>query len=63
MNNQTQPYKGYVGSIEFSEESGVFYGKVLKIRDLVSYEADTHEEMQKSFEEAVDDYIELFTAG
>ena len=26
MNNTIQ-YKGYVGSIEFSEEDGTFYGK------------------------------------
>lgn len=28
MNNTIQ-YKGYVGSIEFSEEDKIFYGKVL----------------------------------
>ena len=27
MNNTIQ-YKGYVGSVEFSEEDGIFYGKV-----------------------------------
>ena len=30
-------YKGYVGSVEFSETDGVFYGKVQGIRSLVSY--------------------------
>ena len=28
MNNTIQ-YKGYVGSVEFSEEDGIFYGKVM----------------------------------
>ena len=37
MNNTIQ-YKGYVGSVEFSEEDGIFYGKVLGIRSLISYE-------------------------
>jgi ABC-2 type transport system ATP-binding protein len=31
-------YKGYVGSVEFSENDGVFYGKVQGIRSLISYE-------------------------
>ena len=31
-------YKGYVGSIEFSESDGVFIGKVQNIRSLISYE-------------------------
>ena len=33
MNNTIQ-YKGYVGSVEFSEEDGIFYGKVMGIRSL-----------------------------
>ena len=31
-------YKGYVGSVEFSEEDGIFFGKVMGIRSLISYE-------------------------
>ena len=31
-------YKGYTGSVEFSEEDHIFYGKVLGIRSLISYE-------------------------
>lgn len=27
--NNTMEYKGYVGSVEFSEEDALFYGKVL----------------------------------
>ncbi len=30
--NNTMEYKGYVGSVEFSEEDGLFYGKVMGIR-------------------------------
>ena len=37
MNNTIQ-YKGYVGSVEFSEEDGIFFGKVMGIRSLISYE-------------------------
>ena len=36
MNNTIQ-YKGYIGSVEFSEEDGLFYGKVMGIRSLISY--------------------------
>ena len=44
MNNTIQ-YKGYVGSVEFSEEDGIFYGKVLGIRSLISYEGDLHKKI------------------
>ena len=35
--NNTMEYKGYVGSVEFSEEDALFYGKFLGIRALISY--------------------------
>ena len=33
-------YKGYLGSVEFSEEDEMFFGRVLGIRSLISYEGD-----------------------
>ena len=36
--NNTMTYRGYLGSVEFSEEDGLFYGKVQGIRALISYE-------------------------
>ena len=52
-------YKGYIGSVEFSEEDGVFYGKVQGIRSLVSYEGKTVEALVDDFHKAVDDYLAL----
>lgn len=51
-------YKGYFGSYELSEEDHVFFGKVEFIKDLVSYEGETAEEIVTAFHEAVDDYLE-----
>lgn len=34
----TMQYKGYVGSVEFSEEDRLFFGKVLSIRSVISYD-------------------------
>lgn len=48
MNNIMQ-YKGYIGSVEFSEENEVFYGKVLGIRSLISYEGTTAKELIADF--------------
>ena len=52
-------YKGYVGSIEFSENDGVFYGKVQGIRSLISYEGTNEAELVSDFHEAVDDYLTM----
>jgi predicted HicB family RNase H-like nuclease len=37
MNNLIE-YKGYIGSVEFSESDSLFFGKVQGIRSLISYE-------------------------
>ena len=61
MNNIMQ-YKGYVGSVEFSENDGVLYGKVQGIRSLISYEGTTVQELLDDFHGAVDDYLALCEA-
>lgn len=52
-------YKGYVGSIEYSLDDDVYYGKLLNIADLVNYEGDTFELLCENYLNAVDDYIEF----
>ncbi len=52
-------YKNYYGSVHFDEEDNIFYGKVEFIKALASYEAATARKFRKSFENAVDDYLEL----
>ena len=56
---KTMNYKGYVGSIEFSEADGIFYGKVQGIRSLISYEGADMKELEEEFHSAVDDYLVL----
>ena len=57
--NHTIQYKGYVGSVEFSEPDGVFFGKVQGIRSLISYEGVNAAELISDFHGAVDDYLAL----
>ena len=57
--NNTMEYRGYLGSVEFSEEDALFYGKVLGIRALISYEGSNAQELVADFHSAVDDYLEL----
>ena len=58
----TMEYRGYVGSVEFSEEDGLFFGKVMGIRALVSYEGTNARELIDDFHGAVDDYLALCKA-
>ena len=54
-------YKGYIGSVEFSQDDCLLYGKVQGIRSLVSYEGKTAEELVNDFHGAVDEYLDLCT--
>ena len=51
-------YKNYRGTVEFSAEDEVFFGKINGIRDVVTFEADSVAKLKKAFKEAVEDYIE-----
>lgn len=52
-----KPYQGYSGSIEFDDEDLVFHGRVLGLRDIVTFEAETAGELVKAFQDSVDDYL------
>ena len=56
MNNILE-YKNYIGSIEFSDEDMLFYGKVLGIKSLISYEGKSASELVKNFHNSIDDYL------
>ena len=55
MTNQLH-YKNHVGSVFFSEDDGVFYGKVIGISDSISFEGDSVNALIKDFHNAVDEY-------
>ena len=56
--NNTMEYKGYIGSVEFSEEDSLFYGKVMGIRALI-YEGESAHDLVEDFHSAVDAYLDL----
>ena len=50
-------YKGFIGSVHFSADDTVFYGKVEGINDLVTFEGETVKELTDGFQYAVDEHI------
>ena len=55
----TLQYKDYIGSGEFSEADGVFFGKIEGINAVVTFEGESVQELTAAFHEAVDDYLIL----
>lgn len=52
-------YKGYIGSVEFSETDELFFGQVQGIRSLISYEGINAKELVSDFHESVDAYLKF----
>ena len=50
-------YKGYRGRAALDAESGAYHGEVVGIRDVITFEGDTREELRRAFRESVDDYL------
>jgi predicted HicB family RNase H-like nuclease len=53
----TLKYKGYVGSVGYSEPDKVFFGKIEGIDGLVNYEGESVQELTAAFHEAVEHYL------
>ena len=53
----TMTYKGYIGSIAFSEKDNIFYGKIEGINGMGNFEGESVKELTAAFHEAVDDYL------
>lgn len=57
-------YKGYIGSVEYSEEDNCLFGKVLGLsKELITYEGDTIDELKVDFQAGIDGYLEMCKDG
>ena len=53
-------YKGYTaGPIDFDSEEMIFSGTVAGLRDVIHFEGSTATELEQSFRESIDSYLEL----
>lgn len=50
-------YKGYVGQVELDAEASLLHGEIVNIRDVVTFQGRSVEELQTAFRESVDDYL------
>lgn len=52
-------YKGYTGTVNFDKIDRLYYGKVLDIDEIITYEGTNMYLMQEAFHQAVDEFMEL----
>jgi len=50
-------YKGYSGRAEFDEEAGLLHGAVVDIKDVITFQGRSVEELERAFRESIDDFL------
>ena len=55
MNSMT--YKGYFAKINFDERDNIFWGKVIGIKDSMTFEGKTVKQLTEDFHNAIDHYL------
>jgi len=50
-------YKGYVAKIEFDDESDIFHGEVVNLRDVITFQGKSVEELRTAFQDSIADYL------
>jgi predicted HicB family RNase H-like nuclease len=52
-------YKGYTATVDIDIDSGVLHGRVIGLRDVVTFESANVKGLQKEFQSSIDDYLEF----
>ena len=52
-------YKGYHAKIEFDNYDKIFVGTVIGLNDVLAFHGKTVDELERSFRNCIDDYIDL----
>ncbi len=52
-------YKNYTGMVEYDSDGKIFTGEVLGLRDVKPFEGRSPEELEESFCQSVDLYLEM----
>ena len=50
-------YKGYTAEIEYDEDLRSFHGRVVNIRDVITFYGENVKELEKEFKNSVEDYL------
>ena len=51
-------YKGYFGEAFFDSEAKIFHGEVIGLKDVITFQGKTVDEIEQAFKDSVDDYLD-----
>jgi predicted HicB family RNase H-like nuclease len=50
-------YKGYLSRVAFDDKANIFHGEVINIRDVITFQGQSVDELRRAFEDSVEDYL------
>ena len=51
-------YQGYTARVDYDDDAAVFFGEVVNLRDVITFEGSTVKQLRSAFHDSVDDYLE-----
>ena len=52
-------YKGYQGTVSYDDEARIFHGEVVGLKDVITFQGKTVDELDQAFQDSIDDYLEF----
>src|ERR1700733_13059945 len=52
-------YKGYHGHVNYDEEAKLFHGEVVGLRDVITFQGTSVEELEQAFKDSLDEYLDF----
>jgi predicted HicB family RNase H-like nuclease len=53
----TMTFKSYEAIVEFDEDADIFHGEVVNLRNVITFQGRSVDELKRAFAESVDDYM------
>ena len=52
-------HKGYQGHVNYDEEAKIFHGEVIGLRDAITFQGTSVDELEQAFKDSVDEYLDF----
>lgn len=52
-------YQGYKGYFEFDEKADIFHGQVVGIKDVITFQGRSIDELRVALKDSVEDYLDM----
>ena len=55
-------FRGYIATVEFDDEADIFHGEVINLRDVITFQGKSVEELRQAFKDSIEDYLDFCAA-